>query len=99
MITARDLFEFSVGRIPLSVVLPRVTVWVVVIDTGSEVDQMVSISGPDATVVTHSDVKESVVLLVEDIGPASSLRSSLGNAHSVVSFSFSRDTDELRVVA
>jgi hypothetical protein len=99
MITARDLFEFTVGGIPSSVVLPAVTVWVVVIDTSSEVDQMVGISGPNATVVTHSDVEELVALLVEDIGPAVTLGGGLSDSSSVVSFAFSRDTDELRVVA
>lgn len=99
MITARDLLEFTVGGIPSSVVLPAVTVWVVVIDTSSEVDQMVGISGPNATVVTHSDVEELVALLVEDIGPAVTLGGGLSDSSSVVSFAFSRDTDELRVVA
>ena len=99
MITARDLFEFTVGLFPMSVVLPRVTVWVVVIDTGSEVDQMVSVSGPDATVITHGDVDELVVLLVEDIRPSVTLWSSFGNASSVVGFAFSRDTNKLGVVA
>jgi hypothetical protein len=99
MITARDLFEFTVGLSPMSVILPRVTVWVVVIDTSSEVDQMVGISGPDATVVTHGDVEEAVGLLVEDIRPSVTLWSGFGNAGSVVGFSFSGDTDELRVVS
>ena len=102
MITARDLLKFSVSGFPMSVVivsLPVVSSWVVIVDTSSEVDEVVGVSGPDSTVVTHGDVEESVVLLVEDVAPAVTLGGGLGNTGSVVSVTFLVDTDELGVVA
>jgi hypothetical protein len=61
MVTARDLLKFTISGLPVIVVtmsLPVVSSWVVIIDTSSEVDEVVGVSSPDSTVVTHGDVEE-----------------------------------------
>jgi len=78
--------------------LPVITCWVVIVNTSSEVDEVSSISGPYSSVVTHSDVEEEVVLLVEDITPSITFWSGFCDSFSVVGFTFSIDTDELRVI-
>jgi hypothetical protein len=98
MITARDLFEFTVSGFPMLMGLPAVTSWIVVINSGSEVDQMVSISGPNSAVITHGDVDKLVALIGEDSIPGSTLWSSLSNTLSVVCFAFGIDTYKLGVV-
>jgi len=99
MVTARDLSQLAVRRSPFSVGLPVGAGWVVVVDTGSEVDLVLGVGGPDATVVAHGDVEEVVVLLVEDVGPAIALGGGFGDSGSVVGFAFGVDADELGVVS
>jgi len=106
MESARDLSEFTVGGFPsgsvvdlFTVELPVVTGKVIVVDSGSVVDQVVSISGPDHAVVAHSDVEEVHGLLVEDVAPAVTLWKGLHDTGSEEGSTFSIDTDELGVVA
>jgi hypothetical protein len=102
MESARDLSQLTVSGLPvLSIVnlagvhLPVVTSNVVVINTGSVVDKVLSISSPDHTVVTHGDVEESVVLLVEDVAPTVTLWKGFDDTSSEESVSFSIDTNQL----
>lgn len=95
VVTARNLLELSSHIMEL----PSVTGWRVVIDTSSIVDRMIQVSGPNSTVVTHGDMEEFMVLLVEHIGPSITHWGGFGDTSSVVSSTFGIDTDELGVIA